>query len=175
MKVTCTLQKVYLLTLAALAFTVEEVSVCLRAVTDLEWLFPLKSPSVEYWVSLIGESLRFWWLGLTLDGSSRKNEVTLSSVSPRRKSGSWTQTSFSQRGTEPEHTAFSAPPPPYSSWLFSQLHLFCFSSCIKYWYGSHFCWQWIFFCYYFKIGFPCNLGWPWTLNPSASFSKVLRI
>lgn len=32
-----------------------------------------------------------------------------------------------------------------------------------------------FFCYYFKIGFPCNLGWPWTLNPSASFSKVLRI
>lgn len=169
MKVTHAWQKVYLLTLAAFAFTEEEAGECLRAVTYLKWWFPLKTPSAVFGGFLIGEHLSFWWPDLTLDGSSRKSGATLSLVSSRRKSGSRTQNSFFSRRTEPEN---AAPPPVFLAFL--QLHLFCLNSCAKYWYGSNFCQQWIFY-YYFKVGFPCNLGWPWTLNPSAPISKVLEI
>lgn len=115
MKVARAWQKVYLLTLAAFAFTGEEAGECLRAVTYLEWWFPLKTPSAVFGGFLIGEHLSFWWPDLTLDGSSRKSGATLSLVSSRRKSGSRTQNSFFSRRTEPENAA----PPPESSWLFS--------------------------------------------------------
>lgn len=170
MKVTRAWWKVYLLMLAAFAFTGEEAGEHLRAVTYLEWWFPLKTPSAVFWDFLIGEHVSFWWPDLTLDGSSRKNGATLSLVSSRGKSGSRTQNLFFSRRTEPENTAI----PPLIVFL-AFLHLFCLNSCDNYWYGSNFCWQWICFYYYFKVGFPCNLGWPWTLNPSVPISKELKI
>ena len=96
-KVTCALQKAYLLTFRANAFTSEELSVCPGPLTYLDGLFPLENSSYRVLRALSfsnqGNALSFDEMIQLWMHHHRKSKAILFNLFGKR-SGSWTHIHF---------------------------------------------------------------------------------